>query len=199
MEEKSNIIFLYGKTKINKSIPANLVKRLSGRIGMEDIHEITYLVQSNDKGKQQLYDLAFDENDTIATNALWVMTHFSLYENEWLYQKQNDMIDKVLSVTNSSQKRLLLALLYRQPLTNPPWVNFLDFCLDEMISRKEAPGTTTLCMKLAYEMCRMIPELLQEYRAVLDMLEPTTLPPSLRVARKNILQAMQKGKSMQLL
>lgn len=198
MEGKSSIIFLFEKTKINKNIPANLVNRLSGRIEMEDIHEITYLVQNNDKGKQQLYDLAFDEDDTVATNALWIMTHFSLYENEWLYQKQNEMIDKLLFVTNSSQQRLLLALLYRQPLTNPPRVNFLDYCLDEMISRKEAPGTTTLCMKLAYEMCRTIPELLQEYRAALDMLEPTTLPPSLRTARKNILKAMQKGKSLQL-
>lgn len=188
---------MFEKKQNNNKLPFNLRKRLSTRIGMDDIHEITYLIQNNNKEKQKLYNFAFDEDDTIATNALWIMTHFSLYENEWLYQKQNEMIDRVLVVTHPSQQRLLLHLLYRQPLANPPRVDFLDYCLDEMLSRKAAPGTTTLCMKLAYEMCRTIPELLKEYCAALDIMEPSLLPPSLKTARRNIIKAIQKGKSLQ--
>lgn len=193
-----SIVFLFDKTPNNKKLPFNLRKRLSGRIGMDDIHEITYLIQNNDKEKEKLYKLIFDKDDTVVSNALWIMTHFSLYENEWLYQKQNEMIDKVLVTTHPSHLRLLLSLLYRQPLANPPRIDFLDYCLNEMIVKKEAPGTTTLCMKLAYEMCRTIPELLQEYCTALDMTDPKMLPPSLYTARKNILKAMQKGKSLQI-
>ncbi|NDV95288.1 hypothetical protein D0T84_10190 [Dysgonomonas sp. 521] len=199
MDEKVRIIFEFEKKAINHKIPVRLVKKLSGRIGMDEIHEITYLIQSSNKGKQQLYNLIFDEDDTVVGNALWIMTHFSLYENKWLYQKQDEMIDKLLVTKHPTHLRLLLHLLYRQPLANPPRVDFLDYCLEEMIAMKEAPGTTTLCMKLAYEMCRMIPELLQEYRVALDMIEPAQLPPSLKTSRKNILKALLKGKSLQVI
>lgn len=198
MDEIPRMIFQFKKKESNNTIPARLVKKLSGRIGMDDIHEITYLIQYSNKGKQQLYNFIFDEDDAVVTNALWIMTHFSLSENEWLYSKQNEMIDKALVAKHPSHLRLLLHLLYRQPLADPPRVDFLDYCLEEMVAMKEAPGTTTLCMKLAYEMCRMIPELLQEYRVALDMIEASQLPPSLKTTRKNILKAMQKGKSLQI-
>lgn len=186
------------ETDNNGSLPAGLKKKLAGRIGMEDIHEIIRHTQRGDKEKQKLYSLAFDEDDTVATNALWIMTHFTLHENQWLYQKQDEMTGKLLSTAHPSQKRLLLSLIYRQPLPSPPRVDLLDYCLEEIISRKEPPGTTTLCLKLAYEMCRAIPELLHEYRIVLEMIEPAQLPPSLKTTRKNILKAMQKNKSLQI-
>ncbi len=187
------------KTKEDREKPSlGLRERLSGRVQMNDIHEVSLLVQNSDEGKQELYDLVFDENDSVAINALWIMTHFSLHENKWLYPKQDEMIDRLLSVINPSQKRLLLSLLYRQPLADPPRVDFLDFCLEEMLSRKAAPGITTLCMKLAYEMCRTIPELLQEFGLALDVLEPSMLPPSIKNTKMNVLKAMKKGKSLQL-
>ncbi len=182
----------------SKKLLINLRKRLSGHIGINDIYEVVNLTKNNDKSKQELYDLIFDEDDRVVTNTLWIMTHFSLSENRWLHQKQSEMIKKVLVTTHPSHLRLLLSLLHRQPLTNnPPRVDFLDYCLEEMIARKEAPGTTTICMKLAYEMCKMIPELLQEFRAALDIMEDSQLPPSLRTARKNILKAIKKGKILQ--
>lgn len=198
MDEIPRMIFQFEKKESNNTIPTGLVKKLSDRIGMDEIHEITYLIQYSNKGKQQLYNFIFDEDDTVVTNALWIMTHFSLSENEWLYSKQNEIIDKLLVTRQPSHLRLLLHLLYRQPLADPPRVDFLDYCLEEMVAMKEAPGTTTLCMKLAYEMCRMIPELLQEYRVALDMIETSQLPPSLKTTRKNILKAMLKGKSLQI-
>lgn len=93
------------KRPSNKVLLFDLRKRLLGRIGMDDIHGITCLIQNNDEDKQNLYDLAFDEEDTVAINTLWIMTHFSLYENEWLYQKQDEIIDRLMLVTNSSQRR----------------------------------------------------------------------------------------------
>lgn len=181
----------------SKRLAPDLRERLAGRIHMDDISDIVRLAQNDDKRKQELYDIIFDEKDSIVINALWIMTHYSLDENKWLHQKHNEMIDKLLLTTNSSQKRLLLSLLYKQPLADPPRVDFLDYCLEEMLSRKEAPGTTTLCLKLAYEMCRTIPELLQEYCMTLDTLDLNTLPPSLRTTKKNIMKAMKTKKSLQ--
>ena len=81
------------------------------------------------------------------------------------------------------------------PLTNPPRVDFLDFCLEKMMSCQELPGVRSLCMKLAYELCLSIPELMQELKMALTIMEVDTLP-SMRTVRKNVLKAMGRGKSL---
>ena len=172
-------------------------ERLMLRIGMRDIHEITCRIQDNDEKKQELYDLLFDHQEKVAYHAAWVLTHLSSAENKWLYGKQNDLIDEVIVCAHDGKRRLLLNLLYRQPLAESLRVDFLDFCLERMMSRTELPGVKTLCIKLAYEMCRPIPELLQEFQAMLDIMEPSLLVPSIRAVRKNILKAMKTKKSLQ--
>lgn len=175
----------------------NFKERLSKRIGMNDIHEITCLIQTNNKLKQKLYQLVYDGNDTIAYQAVWVLSHFSLSENIWLYNKQNELIDEVLICHHPGKRRLLLNLLYRQPLAVPPRTDFLDFCLEKMISKDELPGVKTLCIKLAYELCRTTPELLQEFCLVIDIMQTGLLPPSIQTVTKNVLKAMRTRKSLQ--
>lgn len=176
----------------------NFRNKLSQRIGMNDIYEIVHLTQGNDIRKQELYDLLFDQDDKISYQAAWIMTHFSARENEFLYNKQNELIDEALRSNHIGKRRLILAILYKQPLANPPRVDFLDFCLELMISKAEPIGTRALCMKLAYELCRPIPELIQELCVALEMMEGE-LSPAIQVTKKNILKAMTKGKSLQII
>lgn len=174
----------------------NFQKKLSGRIHMEDIHETLLHVQGNEKRKQELYRLIFHEDDKTSYQTLWVFTHFKQEENKWLFDKQNELIDEVLRCEHPGKRRLLLNLIIKQPLSNPPRVDFLDFCLERMLSKDELPGVQTLSMKLAYELCRPIPELLQEYRTMLDIMETDLLPISIRTVRKNVLKAIKQGKSI---
>lgn len=174
----------------------NLRDKLSGHIGMDDIHEILILTLQSDKKKQELYELILDEDETIGYHAAWVFTHFSSQDNKWLYNKQDKLIDEVLVCKHGGKRRVILNLLYKQPLTDPPRVDFLDFCLERMVSRQELPGVQSLCMKIAYELCLPIPELTQELKTMLEMIEGD-LCPAIRTVRSNILKAMQKGKSLQ--
>lgn len=169
----------------------NLKQRLSSRCHIEDIHEILLYVQGDQERIAELYDLIFGPDDTVSYQALWVCSHFSTKENEWLYDKQDELINEVLSCEHSGKRRILLNLLVRQPQANPPRVDFLNFCLDRMLSANELPGVQTLCMKLGYELCRPIPELLQEYKTLLDLAEPDLLQISLRTVRKNILKKIR--------
>lgn len=171
----------------------DLNDKLSRRININDIYEICTWIQYNIKRTQELYNLIYDPDKTVSYQALWVLCHFTLSENEWLYDKQNELIDEVLACRHPGKRRLLLNLLYRQPQANPPRVDFLNFCLERMISKQELPGVQTLCMKLAYELCRSIPELVQELRNTLEMLGPSLLPVSLRTVRKNVLHAMKEA------
>lgn len=170
--------------------------KLSQRIGIDEVRQLVYLTQNNDSRKQELYELISDTDESTGYYAAWVFTHFSPEENKWLYNKQNELIDEVLSCRHGGKRRLILGLLYRQPLTVPPRVDFLDFCLERMVSLQELPGVRSLCMKLAYELCRSIPELLQEFNTMLEMMESESIP-SIQTVRKNVLKAMQKRKSLQ--
>ena len=118
------------------------------------------------------YGLIFDPDETIGYQALWACSHFSADENKWLYDKQDELINEILVCKHPGKRRLLLNLLLRQPQANPPRVDFLNFCLDRML-------------------CRPIPELLQEYKTLLDLAEPDLLQISLRTVRKNILKKIR--------
>lgn len=169
----------------------NLRERLSDRIHIGDIHEILIYTRGNRERVSELYGLIFDPEDNVGYQALWACSHFSSQENEWLYDKQDELINEVLACAHPGKRRILLNLLLRQPQANPPRVDFLDFCLDRMLSPKELPGVQSLCMKLAYELCRPIPELLREFRTLLELAEPDLLQISLRTVRKNILKKIR--------
>lgn len=175
----------------------NLRSKLSQRIGKQYILEIIALIHDNSK-QQELYNLLFDQDDKIAYQAAWIMTHFSQEENKWLYDKQDKLIDEVLICRHTGKRRLILAILYKQPLVNLPRVDFLDFCLRLMISKTESFGTRALCLKIAYELCRPIPELKQELQITLEMMD-NELSPAIQVTKKNILKVITKGKSLQSL
>ncbi|MDR2918873.1 MAG: hypothetical protein LBV72_05860 [Tannerella sp.] len=174
----------------------NFKTKLSKRIQMHDIHAIIFAIQNNPKQIKKIYDLVFDPDETVAYQAAWVLTHLSSQDNQWLYDRQNDLIEEVLICPHPGKRRIILALLYRQPSANPPRTDFLDFCLERMVSRTELPGVQTLCIKLAYELCLTIPELLQEFRFAIELIEPDLLPASLRAVHRNIRKAMKTGKSL---
>lgn len=170
--------------------------RLSQRIGMNDIVDIVHLTHDSEQKKEELYQLLYDTDDTVAYQAAWVFSHVSPEDNAWLFPRQKELIDEVLVCAHPGKRRLFLLLLFKQPLAHPPRIDFLDFCLEHMISKDELPGVQSLCMKLAYELCRQIPELLGELRSMLEIMEPDILLPSMRTVRKNVLKAMKSGKGL---
>lgn len=140
--------------------------------------------------------LIFDEDDVVSYQALWVCTHFNEDDVTSLIPIQDQMIDVLLVCSHSGKRRLFLSLLFRLPIANPPRVDFLNFCLDHMMSPQETPASQSLCMKLAYNMCRTIPELMQEFCSCLELLEPSLIPLSLRAVKRNAIKAMKSGKAL---
>jgi len=94
----------------------NIKERLSERISLNEIQEIISSIKHSHLKKQELFNLLFDSNDKIAYQAAWVMSHFSSKENEWLASKQDELINEVMICKHSGKCRLLLNILYNQPL-----------------------------------------------------------------------------------
>lgn len=168
-----------------------ITERLSQRIGLTDIHEMIALMQHDDEMKQKLFSLLFDTDEKLAYRAAWVMSHFSTKENGWLIKKQDELIDEAMICEHSGKRRVILNVLYLQPLCKNSRMDFLDFCLERIISKTELPGVQSLCMKIAYEICRPNPDLTHELRTTLDLMDDE-LSPAIYAAKRNIVKAMRK-------
>lgn len=172
----------------------SLATLLQGRIHMEDIESIHYILQFNEQRNEELYRLIFDKDLKLSYQALWACTHFSSSQRDWLQTKQEELIDEVLNCPHQGKRRILLQLLEKQTFDNDLRVDFLDFCLERMFDNQEPVGVQSLCIKIGYKLCQPIPELMQEYRAILEIQKAELLPPALRASRRNILKEMNKKK-----
>ena len=164
---------------------------LINRLSQSDIHELCALTQGgrNNSLKEQLYQLTLDNDRRVATNALWVFTHFSAVDNEWLYAKHDQLIDRCLKEKDTTKLRLMLNLLLRQPYTEEAIrTDFIDFCLTRLADTKSPYAVRAQCIKLAYMQMRYWPELLNELRQTLEMISCEPLSPGLRSAWRQVIK-----------
>lgn len=167
-------------------------KKLNKKLCMDDIYEICILCHGNSRKKAELYQLIFDEDERVATNALWIFTHFDMQNNEWLYAKHDDLIDRVLVEKNETKRRLILQLLLRQPFEKKSLrSDFIDFCIAKITACSQPYAIRCYCMKLAYEQMKYYPELLTELKAAIDMLEQEPLSPGLTSAKKQVMKKIK--------
>lgn len=166
---------------------------LINRLSQSDIHELCALTQGerNNSLKEQLYKLTLDSDRRVATNALWVFTHFSAVDNEWLFAKHDQLIDRCLKEKDATKLRLMLNLLLRQPYTEEDIrTDFIDFCLTRLADTKSPYAVRAQCIKLAYMQMRYWPELLNELRQTLEMISCEPLSPGLRSAWRQVMKKL---------
>lgn len=166
---------------------------LSHRLSQSEIKDLCGLTQGehNDKLKEELYQLTLDADRRVAVNALWVFTHFALADNEWLYAKHDQLIDRCLMEQDTTKLRLMLTLLLRQPYTEEDIrTDFIDYCLMRLTDPKSPYAVRALCIKLAYEQMRYWPELLNELRQTLELISCEPLSPGLRSAWRQVMKKL---------
>ena len=166
---------------------------LINRLSQSDIHELCALTQGerNNSLKEQLYQLTLDSDRRVATNALWVFTHFAAVDMEWLYAKHDQLIDRCLNEKDATKLRQMLNLLLRQPYTEEDIrTDFIDFCLTRLADTKSPYAVRAQCIKLAYEQMRYWPELLNELRQTLEMISCEPLSPGLRSAWRQVMKKL---------
>ena len=170
-----------------------MIHQLTYRLSQSDINELCALTQGehNDNLKEEFYQLTLDADRRVATNALWVFTHFSAADNEWLYAKHNQLIDRCLKEKDATKLRLMLNLLLRQPyLEEDIRTDFIDFCLMKLTDPKSPYAIRAQCIKLAYEQMKHWPELLNELRQTLEMISCEPLSPGLRSAWRQVMKKL---------
>ena len=123
--------------------------QLNYRLSQSDIHELCALTQGerNNSLKEQLYQLTLDSDRRVATNALWVFTHFALADNVWLFAKHDQLIDRAITEQDVTKLRLILTLLLRQPFDEEAIrTDFIDFCLMKLTNPKSPYAIRAQCI-----------------------------------------------------
>ena len=157
---------------------------------------------------------AFSQDYRVARSALWGLTKASKEELKQLQVILNEVIDQTMQTDNSSVRRLSLNIVERL------WVgehssgmrlelneedlrtDFLDFCFDHMMDVEEFPGIQSVCMKLAFHMCKFFaersggaeryPELMDELKRTLEAMEIDYYKPAVKCVRNRILSGKLK-------
>ena len=136
---------------------------------------------------------AFNQDYRVARSALWGLTKASKEELSQLQVIQNEFIDQAMQTDNSSVRRLSLNVVERLKMSEDDLrTDFLDFCFEHMMDVEEYPGIQSVCMKLAFRMCKFYPELMDELKRTLEAMEIDYYKPAVKCVRNRILNGRLK-------
>lgn len=159
-----------------------LRQRLADRLSLRDVRGYV-----DDSVAAMLPGLIDDDDDRVAFNSLWILTHFPADSLRAMFPCRDRLVDLLLGCPDTGRRRLLLSLLSRLPVgIDDVRVDYLDWCLSK-INTSEPCGIRALCVKEAYAQCRFYPELSAELRLVLEMSEDAGLSPGMRCVRDKVL------------
>ena len=168
--------------------------RLTVRLTKDDIQEMCRITQGehNHRFKEELYALTNDTDRRVATNALWLFQHFAKADNERLYAKHHELIDRSLTTSDATVLRLTLSLLLRQPFEESQVrTDFIDYCLDHLTDARQPYAIRSQCMKLAYLQMRYWPELLDELKRTLELVARNPMSPAIKSAWRQVMAKMK--------
>ncbi len=177
---------------------ADIAELLGGKVNLPDIRGIVNWVLEDERNLENLYKLTESSDNRQSVNALWSLSQLPESKAAWLQSLQNDLIDKLLTETNTSRKRLLLQLLRRQSYDKTTLrTDFIDYCFSKINSEHEPYAVRCFSIYCAFKMCRFYPELVAELEEYLDLLSIQSLSPglqsALRTTQKNI-KRLSSGK-----
>ena len=136
---------------------------------------------------------AFDADERVSRSALWGLTKASITELSPLQVLLDELVDQAMHTGNSSVRRLTLNVIERLKIDKEDLrTDFLDFCFEHMVSLDEFPGIQSVCMKLAYGMCRFYPELMDELKRTLAAMDISYYRPAVKSVRSKILSGKLK-------
>lgn len=167
-------------------------KALEGVSGRKDIDNIAEQVIHSPACFAEIYALTRHEERKIAWRATWVCEKLSLKAPYLFMEMREELMQHAMQCPHDGTRRLLLNILHHLPVPEPVNVTFLDFCLNNMLLPAESVAGQAVCMKLAYDICRKEPELMNELEAYLENMQPEYYTAAVQCTRNNILKKIRK-------
>lgn len=152
------------------------------------LHKVVESVSIYPEDFDIIYELIKDPQDKISWRAAWACEKVFEKYPDFLEGKAEELIAFVMKSKHSGTKRILLSILLELPMPQPLPVDFLDFCFNNMLNQDEAIATQALCIKIAYKLCLLEPELLPELKLYLENAELEYYSPGVKSCVRNVLR-----------
>lgn len=159
---------------------------------VEDIKLLAQRAHGDSGVRGRLFATMLNGEGKEASNAAWALTHLPDADNKYIDEYRDALVRLAVSTPEVPVRRLSLALLERLEWgVDDVRTDLLDFCLEHMLLPEEPYGVKALCIKLAYQQCRHYPELKEELRQGLLLMEPSELGAGVKHTRKKILEKLE--------
>lgn len=163
-----------------------------------EIKAIARRAHENATVREGLFEDMQGNNRDEAVHAAWALTHLPKEDNVYIAAHREELVRQAINTVDTSLRRITLTLLERIDWTlsnidNAPdyYVALLNFSIEHMMMAEEPYGVRSLCMKLAYRLSLPYPEILDEVRKSLLLIEPTELGAGVRHTRNKILAKLK--------
>ena len=165
---------------------------------IDEIKAIAQQAHSDAAVRDALFDALWGENRDDAVHSAWALTHLPKTDNSYIAAHREDLVGLATTTADTSLRRITLTLLerleWKLPVDNgePPsyYIELLNFSMEHLMMSDEPYGVRSLCMKLAYTLSVPYPELLDELRQSLLLIEPSELGAGVRHTRNKILEKL---------
>jgi hypothetical protein len=171
--------------------PANLKELLSERLHKNFAYNTALYILDNPSLLPELYQLTEDNNPKIEWKAMWICERICAIAPEWFMNKRSELMIRTSNCKNAGTLRSILNILLMLPVEKPISVEFLNCCMDKMLSPQEPTAVQSLCLKMAYNLCKEEPELLPELRCILQHAETEFYSTGTKTTIKNILKRIE--------
>ncbi len=140
----------------------------------------------------ELAAMTEDDDATAAWHAAWALERIAR-RRPGLFEPMRAVIARrAMAETRQGVQRLLLSILNRMETPSEPDADLLDFCLDGIRSPQLSISARSLCIKLAYKLCRTHAPLAHELKLYLEYGGGECLPTAVAAARRNALRAIER-------
>ena len=156
---------------------------------IDDIKAMAQEAHRDKVYRDGLFATMLSDEGKEASNAAWALTHLPKDDNKYIDEQRDPLVRLAISTPEVPLRRLSMVLLERLEWgIDDVRTDLLDFCLEHMMRADEPYGVKALCMKLAYYQCRHYPELKEELRQCLLLMEPSELGAGVKHTRGKILK-----------
>lgn len=158
---------------------------------IDDIKVLAQRAHGDAEERGRLFRAMLSSEGREASNAAWALTHLPETDNKYIGERRDALVRLAISTPEVPIRRLSMVLLERLEWgMDDVRTDLLDFCLEHMLRADEPYGVKALCMKLAYQQCRHYPELKEELRQGLLLMQPSELGTGVKHTRNKILNLL---------
>ncbi len=167
------------------------MEQLQSKLSKWQVMALSRELHDDEEGIRKVCHLMLHAGEArSASNAAWILSHLS-GEDKRLYLSPfyDEITDRVMASNLKIRRGLVLSILLDLVTDRNFRTDLFDFCLIHAVDKKEADSSRSMMINLAAKMCRFVPELANELKVSLDMLE-YEMKPSIAAARRNALKVV---------